>query len=135
MTRDRRCFLRAAAAAIGRPAVACIASRLVATDEASAQAAPYPDKPIPIRLVVGFAAGGPADTVARLFGDELAKVLGKPIVIENAAGAGGNIATDRVVKSAADGYALLMAPSGMITINPRLYQSLAFDTVRDLATI
>src|SRR5262245_44503039 len=122
MTRDRRIFLKAAAAAIGWPAVACIASRLLAIDEASAQAAPYPGQPI--RLVVGFAAGGPADTVARLFGDELAKVLGKPIVVENAAGAGGNIATDRVVKSGADGYALLMAASGMITINPSLYSNL-----------
>jgi tripartite-type tricarboxylate transporter receptor subunit TctC len=133
MTRDRRYFLRTAAAAIGWPAVAGIASQLVATHEASAQAAPYPDKPI--RLVVGFAAGGPADTIARLFGDELAKALGKPLVIENAAGAGGNIATDRVVKSAADGHALLLAASGMIAINPNLYPSLAFDTVRDLAPI
>ena len=133
MTRDRRYFLRAAATAIAWPAAACIASRLGTTDEASAQTAPYPDKPI--RLVVGFAAGGPADTVARLFGDELSKLLGKPIVVENAAGAGGNIATDRVVKSTADGYTLLLAASGMIAINPRLYPNLAFDTVRDLAPI
>jgi tripartite-type tricarboxylate transporter receptor subunit TctC len=68
---------------------------LVATGQASAPAAPYPDKPI--RLVVGLAAGGPADTVARLIGDELSKALGKPIIVENAAGAGSNIATDRVV--------------------------------------
>ena len=133
MTRDRRYFLRAAAATIGWPAVACIASRLVAGDEASAQAAAYPDKPI--RLVVGFAAGGPADTIARLVGDELSRGLGKPIVIENAAGAGGNIATDRVVRSAPDGYTLLMAASGMIAINPSLYPNLSFDTVRDLAPI
>jgi tripartite-type tricarboxylate transporter receptor subunit TctC len=85
--------------------------------------------------VVGFAAGGPADTVARLVGDELSKGLGQPIVIENAAGAGGNVATDRVVKSAADGYTLLMAASGMIAINPSLYPNLTFDPVRDLAPI
>jgi tripartite-type tricarboxylate transporter receptor subunit TctC len=107
--------------------------QLVTAGEASAQTAPYPDKPI--RLVVGFAAGGPADTVARLVGDELSKVLGTPVVIENAAGAGGNVATDRVVKSAADGYTLLLAASGMIAINPSLYPNLAFDTVRDLAPI
>jgi tripartite-type tricarboxylate transporter receptor subunit TctC len=133
MTRDRRYFLQTAAAAIGLPVVEGIASRLVVTGEASAQAATYPDKPI--RLVVGFAAGGPADTVARLFGNELSKFLGKPIVVENAGGAGGNIATDRVAKSAADGYTLLLAASGMIAINPSLYPSLAFDTVRDLAPI
>jgi tripartite-type tricarboxylate transporter receptor subunit TctC len=133
MTRDRRHFLCAAAAAVGWPAAACLGLRLVTSDEASAQAAAYPDKPI--RLVVGFAAGGPADTVARLVGDELSSVLGKPIVIENAAGAGGNIATDRVVKSAPDGYTLLLAASGMIAINPSLYPNLSFDTVRDLAPI
>jgi tripartite-type tricarboxylate transporter receptor subunit TctC len=132
VTRDRRYFLQAAAAAIGLPAVAGV-TRLVAGSEAFAQAAPYPDKPI--RLVVGFAAGGPADTIARLIGDELSKVLGQPIVIENAAGAGGNIATDRVVKSAADGYTLLMAASGMIAINPSLYANLTFDTGRDLTPI
>src|SRR5262245_31014900 len=133
MTRDRRYFLQAAAAVIGLPAVAGLATRLVAGHEASAQAATYPDKPI--RLVVGFAAGGPADTVARLFGDELSRVLGKPIVIENVAGAGGNIATDRIVKSSADGYTLLLAASGMIAINPSLYPNLTFDTVKDLAPI
>jgi tripartite-type tricarboxylate transporter receptor subunit TctC len=133
MTLHRRSFLQAGAAAIGLPAAECVASLLVSGGEASAQAARYPDKAI--RLVVGFAAGGPADTVARLFGDELAKVLGRPIVVENAAGAGGNIATDRVVKSDADGYTLLMAASGMIAINPSLYPNLAFDTVRDLAPI
>lgn len=130
MTPDRGYFLRAAAAAVGLP---CVWSGLVGTGQASAQAAPYPDKPI--RLVVGFAAGGPADTVARLIGEELSKGLGKPIVVENAAGAGGNVATDRVVKSAPDGYTLLLAASGMIAINPRLYPNLAFDTVKDLAPI
>jgi tripartite-type tricarboxylate transporter receptor subunit TctC len=133
MKRDRRDLLRAAAAAIGLPAAASIGLQFALGGEASAQTAPYPDKPI--RLVVGFAAGGPADTIARLVSEELSKGLGKPIVIENAAGAGGNIATDRVVKSAADGYTLLLAASGMIAINPSLYSGLAFDTVRDLAPI
>jgi tripartite-type tricarboxylate transporter receptor subunit TctC len=86
-------------------------------------------------LVVGFAAGGPADTIARLIGNELSKALGKPIVVENAAGAGGNIATDRVIKAAADGHTLLLAASGMIAINPSLYPNLAFDPARDLAPI
>jgi tripartite-type tricarboxylate transporter receptor subunit TctC len=133
MTQDRRYFLCTTAAALGLSASACITTQLVIGGEAHAQTAPYPDKPI--QLVVGFAAGGPADTVARLVGDELSKVLGKPVVIENAAGAGGNLATVRVVKSVADGHTLLLAASGMIAINPSLYPNLAFDTVRDLAPI
>jgi tripartite-type tricarboxylate transporter receptor subunit TctC len=133
MTRDRRHFLCTAVAALALSASACIATQLLTGGAASAQVAAYPDKSI--RLVVGFAAGGPADTVARLVGDELAKILGKPVVIENAVGAGGNVATDRVVKSDADGYTLLLAASGMIAINPSLYPNLAFDTVGDLAPI
>jgi len=132
MTLNRRYFLQVAGAAVGLPSVACIAAPLLTAGDAFAQAS-YPDKPI--RLVVGFAAGGPADTVARLVGDELSKALGKPIVIENAAGAGGNLATDRVVKAAPDGYTLLLAASGMIVINPSLYQNLTFDTIKDLAPI
>lgn len=128
MTLTRRHLLQRGVAAAGLSSVACLASAASVIAEAA-----YPDKPI--RLIVGFAAGGPADTVARLLGDELSKSLGKPIVIENAAGAGGNIATDRMVKSAPDGYTLLLAASGMIVVNPSLYQNLTFDTVKNLAPI
>lgn len=116
---------------LGLSLIACVASVLPAIGEAAAQST-YPDKPI--RLIVGFAPGGPADFAARVLGDELAKALGTAIVVENVLGAGGNIATDRVAKAAPDGYTLLMATSGMIVINPMLYR-LAFDTVRDLAPI
>ena len=114
--------------AIGLSSVACIASAARGSAEAD-----YPDKPIRLMVVLP-----PADQQTRSRGywaDELSKSLGKPIIIENAAGAGGNIATDRVVKSAPDGYTLLLAASGMIVVNPSLYQNLAFDTVKDLAPI
>ena len=80
----------------------------------------YPAKPI--RILVGLAAGGPADTVARLVGDELSRGLGTPVLIENVTGAGGNLATDRVAKAAPDGYTLLLATSGPIIANPILYK-------------
>ena len=93
----------------------------------------YPDKPI--RILVGFAAGGPADITARLIGDRLSEAWGKPVVVENVTGAAGNLATDRVAKSAPDGYTLLAAASATIVTNPSLYQKLPFDPVKDLAPI
>jgi tripartite-type tricarboxylate transporter receptor subunit TctC len=93
----------------------------------------YPDKPI--RILVGFAAGGPADITARLIGDRLSETWGKPVIVENLTGAAGNLATDRVAKSAPDGYTLLAAASATIVTNPSLYQKLPFDPVKDLAPI
>jgi tripartite-type tricarboxylate transporter receptor subunit TctC len=100
--------------------------------EAIAQAN-YPEKPI--RMLAGFPAGGPSDIVARLVGDRLTEGLGKPVVVEVMTGAGGSIATDRVVKSAPDGYTLLMATSGMIVVNPSLYPRLPFDPLKDLIPV
>src|SRR5262249_33220875 len=100
-------------AAIAR-AIIALAAVLVAST-AIAQPS-YPDKPI--RMLAGFPAGGPSDIVARLIGDKLTEALGKPVVVEVLTGAGGTIATDRVAKSAADGYTLLTATSGMIVVNP-----------------
>lgn len=93
----------------------------------------YPAKPI--RLLVGFAAGGPADIVSRLLGDKLSVNWGQPVVVESVTGAGGNLATERVAKAAPDGYTLLMASSPMIVVNPSLYPKLSFDPTRDLAPI
>src|SRR5215218_10003898 len=67
----------------------------------------YPDKPV--RLLVGFAPGGAADTVARVLADQLGKQLNQPVVVENRTGAGGNVATQAVLKAPADGYTLLFA--------------------------
>ena len=92
----------------------------------------WPSKPV--RIIVPFAAGGSTDVLARMVGQKLAVVWGQPVVIENRAGAGGNLGADAVAKSAADGYTLLMA-SGSITINPHIYKRMPFDTKQDLAPI
>ena len=88
----------------------------------------------PVRMVVPFAPGGSTDVVARMLGQKLSTVWGQPVVIENRAGAGGNVGADAVAKSPGDGYTLLMA-SGSITINPALYKRMPFDTRKDLVPI
>ena len=99
----------------------------------TAHAQTYPDKPI--RLLVGFAAGGPADIMARLVGDKIAEAFGKPVIVENVTGGAGNVAADRVAKAAPDGYTLMAAASATIVTNPSLYQKLGFDPVKDFAPI
>ncbi|MFL5239307.1 MAG: Bug family tripartite tricarboxylate transporter substrate binding protein [Rhizomicrobium sp.] len=132
MTSDRRRFLQVAGASVTLPSILQMAWPLLTASDAVAQTK-YPNKPI--QMLVGFAAGGPADIVARLVGDELSKGLGRPVVIDNVAGAGGNTATDRAAKAAPDGYTLLMATPGPIVVNPILYQKLPFDPIRDLVPI
>lgn len=90
--------------------------------DVSAQA--FPVKPI--RLVVGFAPGGAADTVARALGDHLGRALGQPIVIENRAGAGSSIAAENVAKSPPDGYSVLIASPASISVNPALNPKLNY---------
>ncbi len=90
--------------------------------DAFAQA--YPSKPI--RLVVGFAPGGAADTVARALSEPLGRALGQPIVIENRAGAGSSIAAENVARSAPDGYSLLIASPASISVNPALNAKLNY---------
>ena len=92
----------------------------------------WPTKPV--RIVVPFAPGGSTDVIARMVGQRLGEMWGQPVVIENRAGAGGNVGADIVAKSAADGYTLLFA-SGSITINPQLYKRMPFDTKKDLVPI
>jgi tripartite-type tricarboxylate transporter receptor subunit TctC len=101
-----------------------------AAQPAFAQA--WPAKPV--RIVVPFAPGGSTDVVARMLAQKLTVLWGQTVVVENRAGAGGNVGADVVVKSPADGYTLLMA-SGSITINPHLYKNMAFDTKKDLMPI
>ena len=93
----------------------------------------YPSKPV--RIVVSFAAGGPTDTVARVAGAKMGELLGQQFVVENKAGAGGNIGADMVAKAAPDGYTLLMATVSTHAINPGLYKKLPYDPVRDFAPI
>jgi tripartite-type tricarboxylate transporter receptor subunit TctC len=93
----------------------------------------YPEKQV--RMLVGFAAGGPADIAARVVADGLSEAWGKPVVVENVTGAAGNVSADRVAKAAPDGYTLTMAASSTIATNVSLYEKLPFDPVKDLAPI
>ena len=89
----------------------------------------------PIKFVVPYAAGGATDTTARLVSKELTAILGQPVIVENKAGAGGNIGTDYVAKSAPDGYTMLLAYTGPMAINPSLYDSLPFKPQQDFAPV
>jgi tripartite-type tricarboxylate transporter receptor subunit TctC len=105
---------------------------LVGSGAALAQAN-YPDKPI--RMLVGFAPAGVADICARVIAEKLAQFLGKPVVVENIGGAGGNVASERVAKAPPDGYTLYMAASSALVSNPLLYERVNFDPVKDFAPI
>ena len=113
--------------------LACGATLLAASWSlpASAQDA-WPSKPV--RLVVPFAPGGSTDVIARMMAQKLTELWGQTVVVDNRAGAGGNLGADIVAKSPADGYTLLFA-SGSITINPQLYKRMPFDTRKDLVPI
>lgn len=93
----------------------------------------YPNKPV--KVIVQFPPGGAPDLVARTVAQKLSERLGQPFVVENQTGAGGNIATGAVARSAADGYTLLASADAPLVINPHLYRSLPFDTVRDFTPI
>jgi tripartite-type tricarboxylate transporter receptor subunit TctC len=118
---SRRKFLRAAAGAAAIPGAA-----------RSAFASDYPTRPV--RIIVGFAAGGGTDIVARLIGQVLSERLGQPFVVENRPGAATNLATDIAVHAPADGYTLLLA-DGSAAINATLYNDLNFNFIRDIAPV
>jgi len=103
---------------------------LIAAGAALAQ--PYPNKPI--HWIVGFAAGGGADILARTVAPKLGEALGQQIIVDNRPGAAGNIAMEYIVKSPPDGYTLLMGSPGLAA-NPALYPKLTFDPIRDFATV
>jgi tripartite-type tricarboxylate transporter receptor subunit TctC len=117
----RRRFLRLAAGAVALPAVSRIG-----------WAQTYPTRPV--RLIVGFAPGGPNDIVARLLGQWLSERLSQQFIIENRTGAGGNIGTEAVVNASPDGYTLLLIDSSN-TINPTLYDKLNFNFIRDITPV
>src|SRR4051812_25559605 len=99
---------------------------------ASAAQTNYPDRPI--RIVVGFSPGGTVDTVGRLLAQKLTETLARPVSVENISGASGNIAAERVVRAAPDGYTLTVMGEGQVVVNPSLYK-LPYDSVRDFAPI
>lgn len=120
------------AQALGALALAA-ASAIAMADSAQAADAPYPTKPV--HLIVPFPAGGGADNLARLIMPKVAKVLGQPIVIENKAGAGGNVGAELVAHAAPDGYTLLYGTNGTHAINPSLYRNLNFDPAKDFIPV
>ena len=112
-------------------AISAIAALLACAQPVMADT--YPSKPI--RVVVPFPAGGAIDIMVRASGQQLAKELGQPVVIENRPGASGNIGADAVAKSAADGYTLLAGTSSTHGANPALYTKLSYDARRDFVPI
>jgi tripartite-type tricarboxylate transporter receptor subunit TctC len=121
MKRPRRDFLHLAAGAAALPAISRIAF-----------AQTYPTRPV--RIVVGFAAGGIVDLFARLIGQWLSKRMGQQFVVENRPGAGSNIAAEVVVRAPPDGYTLLML-SSVNAINATLYKNLNFNFIADIAPV
>ena len=89
----------------------------------------------PVKIIVPFAPGGTTDILARAMAPELSKAFGQPFIVENRAGAGGNIGADAVAKSAPDGYTLLMGTVGTHGINKALYSKMAFDPQKDFAPV
>ena len=96
-------------------------------------AAEYPDRPI--RLVVQFPPGGPTDVVGRIVAAQVSEVLGQQMIVDNKAGAGGNVGSEVVAKSRPDGYTLLLGTAATHGINISLYQHLEFDPEKDFAPI
>jgi tripartite-type tricarboxylate transporter receptor subunit TctC len=117
----RRTFLNLLAGAAGLPTVSRVA-----------WAQTYPTRPV--RIVVGFTAGGAFDITARLIGQWLSDRLGQQFIVENRPGAGTNIATEAVVRAPADGYTLLLA-GAVNTVNATLYEKLNFDFIRDITPV
>jgi tripartite-type tricarboxylate transporter receptor subunit TctC len=112
--------------------VAALCTLAFAAGPAPAQS-DYPNRPV--KLVVGFGAGGSTDIVGRIVARHLTEKLGQSVVVENKAGAGGTIGADLVAKSAPDGYTLLHTASGPIVVNPVLYAKVPYDPVKDFVPI
>jgi tripartite-type tricarboxylate transporter receptor subunit TctC len=115
-----------------RRALLLAAPALLAAGPAAAQEG-FPSRPV--RILVGFAAGGSTDVFARQMQPRMQALLGQPVIVENRAGAGGNIATEAVARAAPDGYTLLLGTIGPLAINPTLYGNLPFDPLTDLAPV
>ena len=109
-----------------------LAAGLLLTVAAQAQST-FPSKPI--RVVVGFPAGGPLDQHARLLSDKLQAVLGQPIIMDYKPGAGGTVGAQDVMKAPADGHTLMVANTGVMAINPALYPKLPYGTLKDFTPI
>jgi len=133
-SRNKR-FASCAAVQLGKWMFAVVmasAASLSITPTQAATSDAWPTKPI--RMLVGFGAGGPTDVVARIVAQKMSEELGQPIVIENRGGAGGNIAVAALLQAPADGYTLLYNTSS-ITIAPWVYASVGFDPIKDFTPV
>src|SRR5258706_2891332 len=97
-----------------------------------AAAQDYPARPI--RIIVGYAAGGGNDLIVRVMAPRMSEALGQPVIVENKPGAQAIIATEYVAKAATDGYTILMAPTSPMAMNPATYAKLHYYSTRDIAT-
>lgn len=124
---------------LNRPAIIHLQNRVMgfpfvlALVISQADAQPYPTKPI--RIIVGQTAGGVSDLIARMVAQRLTETLKQPAVVENRAGAAGNIGTEMAVRAAPDGHTLLLSSAGPMVINPGLYPRLGYDPLRDLVPV
>ncbi len=113
--------------------LAVIAGLCAAALSTGAMAQKYPVRPV--KIMVGFSAGGPVDVVARIIGDRLGNKLGQPFVVENRAGANGMIAAEGVARADGDGYAMLACNSSTITLNKTLFKDIRYDPEKDFAPL
>ena len=116
-----------------RPLIALVAAALALGAAGASAADAYPSQPL--KMVVGFAAGGGNDVIARIIARELQNTLGQTVVVENRAGAGGLIAATEVAKATPNGYTLLLGSTGNNTVAPLLASKLSFDPRKDLAPV
>ena len=114
-------------------ALRTLATWMLAACAAQAGAQGFPNKPV--KIIVGFPAGGPLDAHARLMTDRLQQLLGQPVVVDYKAGAGGTVGADFVAKSPPDGYTLLLANTGTMVINEALYSKPLYRTLKDFAPV
>src|SRR5260370_42184210 len=111
--------------------VFAMGAALLAAAPAFAQA--YPEQGI--KIGVGFPPGVAPDITGRLLADKFSAAWGKPVVVENVNGAGGNVATERVARAAPDGYTLLMGGNSSLVFSPSIYDKLSYDPIKDFAPI
>jgi tripartite-type tricarboxylate transporter receptor subunit TctC len=116
-----------------RSLLVAAACALLPSAHAQTQATPWPTKPI--KVVVNFPPGGAADQIARAVSQPLQEFLKQPVVVENRAGANGNVGGEAVARAPADGYTLLMSSGGMVSVNPHLYARMSFDPTKDLMPV
>jgi tripartite-type tricarboxylate transporter receptor subunit TctC len=133
MITSSRSHLAGAAAVLSKRTALVALAAAVCAAGGSAWAQTFPNKPI--KIVVGFAPGGPADVMARLIGQRMASILGQGVVVDNRPGAGGTLGARAVAESDADGYTLLLGNTSTLVISPLIYKNVNYDPVKGFAPI